>query len=160
MSSITLHKTKGVNPVLSYCCRCHGESSELFLLGANDGIYECSMCQTKQIGQSKLNHCPDKYCHGFMKKIRSVDEYEKLPSSEPCETCKLELKSHKEEVAKGGVYWKCDKCHNSGVIKVTSDFAAEVRKAHNIFAPDPCGVDFTDDADTMCPVCSGIVNKK
>ena len=158
--TITLHKTKGVNARLTYCNRCYGESPELILLGSNDNFYQCSDCKQTYIGKPTFFKCKTRNCHGNIKKTRVIEDHEKLPSMDICDACKLELKAHADEVAMGGVYWKCNKCGQSGVVKNTSDFAKQVRDAHKIYAPDPCGVDFTDDADTMCPICSGVITKQ
>jgi len=59
--------------------------------------------------------------------------------------------SHKSEVEKGGVYFRCKDCGVNGVIKAGVPFAEDVRKHHNLPAPAPCGVEFTK--DTGCPRC-------
>ena len=154
MTSIMLHKEKGINPYMSYCQRCGGEAEELLLIGANDKVYQCTKCSKKYIGKTFSRTCQDKSCNGYLKYIGHLEDGIRLPASEPCNACQQELKEHKEEVAKGGVYWQCNKCGSSGVIKATSGFSAEIRKVHNIFAPEPCGIDFTDEAEKYCPVCS------
>jgi hypothetical protein len=159
MSDLILHKTKGVNPHLTYCPRCHGEAEEILLLGSNDYIYKCRICNKKYIGIPKNRECQDKACRGYIEKIRVIEDNEKLPSQELCDKCIKEIKEHSDEVARGGVYWKCDKCNHSGVIKHNAEYAKLVRKTMKINPPDPCGIDFTDEADKICPICSETIQK-
>ena len=149
--SIRLHPEKGVNPRLSYCPRCGGDSNELFLIGANEWIYECSACSQKIIGYPRLGMCPECKNRGVTR-YRKLDEHEKLPGS-LCSACVKEVAEHKAIVAEGGVYWRCLKCEKSGVIRGESELAIAVRKAHGIEAPDPCGIEFS--LEEPCPVCTG-----
>ena len=157
MSSIRLHKKKGVNPKLTFCVRCGGKAEEIILLGANDGKYECSTCGMISFGHQPQGRCPRCKQDYLMTRIGNVDEHEKLPAYEYCDDCIKEIKDHKEIVAKGGVYWKCSKCNNSGVIKVSAPLAAQVRKQHKIDPPGECGIDF--EGTYLCPVCHPQGNK-
>lgn len=156
MSSIRLHKEKGLNCFMSFCPRCYREAEELFLVGANDSVYQCNKCKKMHIGRPSGAKCMTKGCRGSLSFERKLEEGERLPASEPCKSCQQEIREHKIEVSKGGIYWKCDKCNYNGVIKAESKFAEHFRKKNNIFAPDPIGVDFTEDAKGRCPVCSKV----
>lgn len=155
MSGIRLHKDKGVNPFLTFCPRCGGESQELLLLGANDKVYTCDSCGKNHIGGGF--RCQE--CKGNLSFSRHLREGERLPATDICDSCKKEIKEHREEVERGGVYWKCDKCHNSGIIKAGTDLAVATREVHKLEAPVPCGIDFTDNAEALCPICSGTIQK-
>jgi hypothetical protein len=143
---LLLHPKKGVNPYMTFCRRCGGESSELMLVGARDWIGHCAGCDLTLIGGGP---CPR--CGRATKKVRNMEEGERLPSTGPCDACKKEIEAHRAEVAKGGVYWRCADCAREGVIKASAPFAADVRKAHGIDAPAPCGVEFTK---AECPACN------
>jgi hypothetical protein len=144
-----LHKEKGVNPKLTYCPRCGGESNELLLLGAHDKKFTCS-CGEVYIGYPRGGKCV-KGCGGHVAFDKEIDEYERLPATDVCDECKKEIAKHKKIVTEGGVYWKCSVCSSEGVIK-KSKFADAVRRAHKIDPPGECGVDFGGSQN--CPVCS------
>ena len=143
MSSITLHKTKGVNPYLTFCPRCGGEASELILVGSRDSIFEC--CGITLIGGGPCPKCKSSLNAKF---VRKLEDHERLPAREPCDKCKAELENFKKEVEAGGVFFFCEDCHCEGVIKASAPMAAEVRKTMNIEPPKPCGIKF--DKNT-CP---------
>ena len=92
--------------------------------------------------------CPK--CNRFGEKVRDIEEHERLPATEVCDTCKTEMSEHAAIVAAGGVYWRCEDCPASGVIKADAPFAAAVRERLGVPAPEPCGATFSK-AD--CPAC-------
>lgn len=143
--SILLHRTKGVNPYLTYCPRCGGDGPDLILVGTREFVAQCTGCELTVFGGGK---CPK--CNRTTTFVRKLEERERLPGS-LCAACLAEVMLHKEIVAAGGVYWKCVDCRAEGVIKAEAPFAAQVRAAHGIEAPAPCGMEFTK-AD--CPKCS------
>lgn len=147
--NIRLDPERGVNPCLTVCPRCGGESPELLLLGTSDWLHECAVCGITNVGPKGQLRCKVDGCGGRLKLIRRLEEYERLPATEPCDACKAEIDEHKAIVEAGGIYWRCADCKASGVIK-SNEFAAEVRKAHGIDPPDPCGVEFTKE---NCPAC-------
>lgn len=124
--TLQLHPTKGLNPHLTVCPRCGGDTDEIILLG-----------NSKAFGD--------------------INDWEKVTSSDFCKKCKKELAYFKSEVEKGGIYWKCDICQCNGVIKQNSLLAQDVRKVMDISAPNPCGIDFTNDDNDICPGCNKIV---
>ena len=146
-----LSKEKGVNPKLTFCRRCGGDTEELMLIGANEGKFTCSQCGMVSFGSQPMGYCPNCKQNHLMTRTGTIGEYEKLPASEPCDKCKKEITKHESIVAKGGVYWKCTKCGSEGVIKGTTELAKEVRKRHKIKKPAPCGIDF--EGTYLCPVC-------
>ncbi len=154
MSGIKLHKTKGLNPYMTICPRCGEDGDELILIGSATGVYKCSECNMISYGgKPKQNICPNCKAKYSYNKIRDLDEYEKIPASEPCSKCQKELEKHKAEVAAGGVYWRCKDCGSKGVIIATSNYAKAVRDQHELHNGEPCGVKFSD---KDCPVCSVI----
>lgn len=141
-SRIPIHPKRGLDPHLTYCLRCGGETNEL------------------TIGHLKLATLRDgrKFFYNYGKKkqaladigvfesdvidTRDVEEYEKVPASQPCDACQKEIALHKEEVRKGGVYFRCKECGKSGVIRAEAEFSKMVREEGHIAPPDPIGVEF------------------
>ena len=146
-----LHKEKGLNPHKTFCPKCGKESDELILLGAVDYKYECSSCGRMHIGRPKSGVCS---CGMTLGKGILIGDFEVLPASDFCDACQEELLYFKAEVMKGEVFWKCDTCGNSGVIVAGFKLAVLIRKELRIEPPGLCGIDFTDDANGMCPVCN------
>lgn len=158
--SIRLSPKFGLNPGLTCCPRCGGEANELVLAG-NAWMYKCKCGQN--VVSSGYPKDPCQKCSLLGKtgarhrsnftRLRAFDgSRDRVLASEPCETCKAEIKLHREEVAAGGVYWKCCDCHSEGVIKASSPFAQVVRDNLNIQAPAPAGVEFGKAHG--CPVCA------
>lgn len=148
--SIRLHPEKGVNPFLTYCPRCKGESPELILVGANDGVFACPECKINNIGRPDNGKCGGcGYQSNSWSRTRTLKEGERLPGG-LCEACKKEEVDHKAVVADGGVYFKCTDCGCRGVIK-KNGFADRVRERLKTPAPKPCGVEFSKDQG--CPKC-------
>ena len=145
-----LNKTRGVNPFLTICARCGGETSELVLVGADDGVYECNACHRTIVGLPKGIECPScRHRQSWVKK-RTLLEGERLPSSQPCDTCKKEIEEHAKIVAEGGVYFRCADCKKQGVIKASAPLTRAVREKMKIPPPKPCGVEFSK---ANCPEC-------
>jgi len=144
---ILLSEKFGVNPCLTICSRCGGETNEILLLGKANK-YECKKCHKYIIG-TRPKKCP--FCEDSSYGFTNHGEFEgtysqRLPASELCDKCKKELREFKEEIAKGGVPWKCDICKSEGVIKSESNFARNFRKEHS-----KAGIILDKD---NCPVCS------
>lgn len=142
MSSITLDSRLGVNPRLTFCTMCGGDSNELALLGDRNYKRQCRNCECWNYGSTASDKCGKckQQLHDGSKVM--LDEHERLPSSSPCDDCQKLISAVKD----GGVFWRCeDGCF--GAIK-KSKYADQVRLAHNIEAPEPCGVMY--DADN-CP---------
>ena len=148
MDGITLHPTLGVNPHLTFCPNCGGETNELLLSGSVNSIWKCKSCGMNHIGYPKGGECQK--CHSYdVEHLRELYDSEKLPGN-LCDSCEKQVAEFRAEVKAGGVYWKCSDCPATGVIKAESDFAKNVRKQLHIAAPWECGVEFTK-AD--CPAC-------
>ena len=149
---ITLSKKHGVNPCLTVCPRCGKDSPELLLLG-NTKEYICKGCGGKIIGKYPKGKCP--HC-GYRTAFSLVGEFDgmhkKLPASDLCDICKAEIKMLEEEIAKGGVPWRCSDCKSEGVIKHNAEFSIDFRKQYPVE-----GFTFSKD---NCPVCSSNYNEK
>lgn len=145
MSSLSVHPTKGLDPRLTYCRRCGGDCEEL-TLGAirkgtlpNGQLVYADVRSKYKLAQELLesgdiNHKGDITWS-------SLDDYEKVPVTEPCNSCKSELLIEAEEVKKGGVYIKCIACGVRGVIKAETNLAKEVRANTGIQAPNSVGLE-------------------
>lgn len=152
--SIRLSKKHGINPTLTFCPRCHGESDVLVLVGRAIK-YKCRTCGQMHIGMPPKRKCIQcGTCHGAAG-FENLGEFDgttdRLPAGEPCDKCKKEMDEHKRIVEAGGIYWKCSKCESEGVILGASELAGDVRRHMKIDPPAPCGVDF--EGKDLCPVC-------
>lgn len=148
MSSITLHKEKGVNPHLTFCQRCGGEAPSIVLIGNKDYIDICNSCGMRHYGgadKRTCQGCGTKYSF----KREKMKEGERLPGG-LCDACEKEVAEHKAIVASGGAYFKCADCGVEGVIKA-NDFTASVREANGLDDTEPFGVEFNKDD---CPKCA------
>lgn len=144
MSNIPLHKERGLDPHMAICPRCNKENGEITVghikkaqmpdgrwvyASAGDGVRKTQR-QLEAQGLPRATGWVD------------VEEREKVPSPNPCKDCAEEMRVHAEVVKKGGVYFRCEACATTGVIKAESKLAVETRKQNNIEAPDPCGIAF------------------
>lgn len=145
--NLILHPEKGVNPRLTVCVRC-GKENGLILLGKWDRNFRCAACDTITIGAQR--HKCDK-CGGTRGEMEPIDDNARVPSG-LCTECEAEVKEHAAIVAAGGVYWQCEDCKRSGVIK-PSPFANDVRKQHGLTNGEPCGVAFNKES---CPACNPV----
>jgi len=142
--SIPLHKEKGLNPHMVKCVYC-GEIESIALVGARDKKFRCATCNIVYVGTSK---CPQCGTRGEYEGTLEDGEY----LSGVCEKCKRDLEHEdvlfKEEIKKGGVYFRCIGCGASGVIIAEHPIAINARKKLGIEAPDPCGAELPN-----CPNC-------
>jgi hypothetical protein len=148
MSSIRLHPEKGLNPRMSCCAQC-GKDVGVVLLGAYDSLYKCRNCQRPHVGPP-TGPCRCGAPRHRVERDRKIGEDEKLPV-ELCDECTAHREALEAHVRAGGIFWNCEDCSNSGVIKETSQLARQVRTHLGIDAPALCGVTFTKD---NCPVCT------
>lgn len=137
--TIRLHSKLGVNPHLTYCPRCGGETNEIALLGTTNKVYICNLGH-RSIGYPKNGKCPE--CNAIVSFEREIEERERIPGG-LCDNCQEQIK----EVKKGGIFFRC-KCGTEGVIKAGHPLAEAVRKQLKVKAPKPCGVELE-----TCPNC-------
>jgi rubrerythrin len=141
--SIYLSPKHGINPCLTYCRRCGGDTPELLIVG-NAHKHICRNCKAVHVGRLKDGRCH--FCGNTDFESSEIDGWkDRFPAQELCEKCKADIAELKKEVELGGVPWKCSKCKSDGVIKHNSPFAIEFRKEHPI-----AGIDFNG---LHCPVC-------
>lgn len=150
---IILDEEKGVNPRLTFCQRCGGETNDLMLVGNQNKVYSCGQCRLIHYGSVLNIKCPRCDARNWILD-HELDDNERLPASEPCDKCK----EMDNEVANGGIYWKCKDCGSNGAIKAGSQMSIDVRDQMNIKAPDKCGVEFSK--DKHCPVCCTLFKRK
>jgi len=144
--SITLHPKLGINARLTFCHRCGGESQELLLLGIANFKSTCPLCDTAHYGGAGNPGRGRQTCQrcdhsGFDFKFEELDEFEKLPSREPCDKCRELLRVAKENAPQGAILGKCKKCRSEFVLSGSSEWAKEVRKRLGIEPPALCGVE-------------------
>lgn len=147
---ITLHPELGLNPRLTTCTRCGADSSSIALLGIRNSMYTCETCGCHTVEtKPTAARCHVPGCRGRLHYERDLHAGEKLPMG-LCDKCEGEDKAFADEVAAGGVYWRCVKEPNHhGVLRAGSSLASAVRKSSGI-ATGPVGVEFTGDD---CPAC-------
>jgi hypothetical protein len=127
---------------------------------AADKKYRCPNCgaihygMPAKVGRAKV--CQRCQCL-FDKRtwpIEEIEDWERMPSLDPCPTCQKELEGMREAVEAGGVYWRCSKCGESGVFSPEHKFAIQARKQAKVPAPQALGVELDE---KNCPVCTGQV---
>ena len=147
-----LHKEKGVNPFLTCCYRCGGDTPTLLLVGVYDKVYRCGSCDRKQIGGGARG-CErvidGQRCRGVLVYESTLKDGEKIPL-DLCDACDKECAEWDRIVKDGGIYWKCDGCKRSGVVRGGSEFSQLVRERSKVAAPDPIGFQAA-----TCPACNG-----
>lgn len=177
--SLTLDPKKGVNPYLTYCTRCvrvHGrdpdrlapkekrahDGPELVLMGMLGFVDTCRQCGMRHYGGAKKKQYSQPYsgskecvsCGNDTFDRRKLGEYERIPSSEPCEECKKEIEEEnkkKQEILEGGgIFLKCEDCGLEAMLRGDHELAKEVRAKMKIDPPHPCGVAVTK---KDCPMC-------
>ena len=80
---ILLDKELGINPAMTYCPRCGGETQELALVG-RARKFKCTNCGLKILGKTPPV-CP-KCGHSYFESLGKFDgSHEKLSASEPCD---------------------------------------------------------------------------
>jgi hypothetical protein len=141
--SLTLHRTKGVNPRLTVCEGC-GKDVGVMLLGTHDYTTTCKPCGIVLIGGGP---CPR--CRRDGTDRRTLDHAVRIPEG-LCDDCARREAEARAEVEKGGVFWRCVDCRAAGAIKAGARLAEMVRRQANV-PVGPCGIEFSK-AD--CPVCA------
>lgn len=157
--SITLHPEKGVNPLMTFCRQCGEDAEELMLVGDREYAEVCVECGLYSLGgRPTRGKCPKcERNNGWSRKPLSDFMHNgKLPAMEPCNKCRELNKAENEEVAKGGIHFRCTDCGSAGAVRGHAELAKGVRKHFNLAEPDdngvypPCGVEFSKGD---CPVC-------
>ena len=147
---IPLSKKHGVNPSIEVCSNCGKETGTLALVGRCNE-YKCEDCGNLIYGRSiKETTCPK--CNGcrIILIARDVAVPMQLTGG-LCDDCARMEKECADEVARGGILWKCEDCGSHGAIRAEADVAKAVRDKMGILPPRPCGITFTKE---QCPVCS------
>ena len=148
---IPLHPTRALDPHLTICPIC-GDKTNSLVIGhtrkaklPNGKTVYCTRGQEDSLKRKLVDQ-------GILHSIRDrlewkqLDEMERVPDPEPCEKCKAEIQKEQnmliEEVAAGGVYFRCLQCKCQGAFTKESDIAVEVRKQTGKEAPEPVGIKF------------------
>jgi len=160
--NIPLHPKRGLDPHLTFCPRCGGDANDLTIghlrrveLIDNWGrSYDPKQYAYANRGEGTRRVIQElEKANRRFRDWQDVPEGERVPSNGPCDKCEAELVEHKALVAAGGIYWNCNSCSQSGVIKAQSELAKAVRRHAGIEAPAPVGVQFeTCDEHTPRPI--------
>lgn len=161
--SIRISAKHGVNPTIFVCEWCGRDTNTLGLVGSCSKL-KCRNCGTIIFGSS-AEPCPkcgkggrqlgDRYggggmYHGDFEVLERDTEVPMHIAQGLCDECDAKRKAADDEVAKGGVYWKCSKCGSKGAVKAGTKLAIAVREKMKIAAPNKYGVEFHE-----CSVCKG-----
>ena len=146
MDSITLHPKLGVNPRLTYCRRCGGETNELLLVGRANYKEQCPKCQcwhfgglNRRGGKSRCGSCDHEF-YGSVKRVE-LESHERLPSPELCDKCKEFLAQAELHAKDGAILGKCIKCYSEFVISGGAEIAKKVREQLGVAPPKLCGIE-------------------
>lgn len=139
---------------MTFCRRCGGESSELMLVGIANFKSTCPACGCVHYGGAvrrggRRQECQKCGHAGSDFKREELDEFERLPSSGPCDKCKELLRVAGENAPSGAILAKCKKCRSEFVIKGESELAKEVRKKLGVQPPALCGVELPSCANCV-----------
>lgn len=156
--SLTLDKDGNINPTLTYCPSCGGDTNELLLLGSKNFVYTSDTTGRMYVGMTQTEiFKQDRDAQGpFTKRV--LKQGERLPSTSLCDTCETAHKAvHDLVVQEGGIHWRCKQCKSEGGLRGDHALSIRVREQQ--------GDEYTmPDADTgewkqvgvemdECPVC-------
>lgn len=114
---------------MTFCRQCGGDSNELILTGkAHMHVCDCGM---RHVGYPKGGECGGCKAYKNFKDEGEIPPETKLPSSEPCDKCVKQNKICTDELAKGGIAWRCKDCGSAGVIKAQSQVSKDWRAKNN-----------------------------
>ena len=136
-NNIPLNREGGLEPHLCTCPSCNKDTQELTIGVLYKAEYEGQTIYADRDSRAKTRRelgNPDiDWIH--------VKENERVPGN-LCADCEQHFKAVKEEVAAGGIHFKCKECGWEGALKKDSGIAKDVRKHSGIQAPDPVGLEF------------------
>ena len=136
----------GLNRRKLVCPRC-SKSSGYVHLGLRDCAGICNTCKTFNIGL-QANQARCEVCKSEDIKMTQVPADMSLPKI--CKDCLAAMAAEAEIVQKGGIFWTCIACNNTGMIEAGHPLAVFVRRQAGVEAPDPCVAQLDK---TSCPVC-------
>jgi hypothetical protein len=164
---LKLDEEKGLNPRMAICTRC-GEDVGVVLLGAESNKYTCPECDALHYGRpdakpkwKNLRVC--QMCeHPFDSswKKEAIEEWEKIPSPDPCDECVKKEAEAVQMVKEGGVYWRCTACGSEGVVRPGSELAKAVRASTGVSAPDPVGLEVGAEDCPLCEAEKGVTEEE
>jgi len=144
MASIPLSKDRGIDPHLCTCIRCGNVNDQALTMGVimkaedNHGAsHFANRGGTRKHEQELAKHNIEIVTNWTEIK----DSSEKIPMG-LCKACEDEIALFEEELAKGGIFFKCKACDQAGMITGNTDLAKAVREQMDIPAPDECGIEF------------------
>jgi hypothetical protein len=144
--SIPVHPERGLDPHLSFCPRCGGETNAIAIGHIKKAELPNGQLVYAQKGKQSniMKQLREQNMIGWNERLdwRDLGENERIPDSEVCEKCKTEIEEWADLVKAGGAYMKCSACGCNGVIKPGTELAEAVRKSTGIEPPDPVGVEF------------------
>lgn len=165
MSSIVLHPKLGVNPRLTFCPKCGGDSNSLVMLGIKNYVDTCPQCDAKLYGGADRMHDGDlsnnwrcgrcghrDSSSAFSSNRRELGEHEKVPG-DLCKNCKEFYSTlHKAAHENNGCGVVCERCGSRFVVHGGSPFVKKMRDDNAM----PIGKPFI----VGVPQCENCADKK
>lgn len=79
--------------------------------------------------------------HGERLHWVALEDNEKVPSAEPCESCMKKIKTERKAIAEGGIFFTCKQCGLKAILSADAPISKRVRKDTGIAAPNPVGLE-------------------
>ncbi len=136
---IPLHPERGLDPHLTFCTRCGGDTNEL-TIGV---VFKAETADGKKLyaNRGQTYKLEKKLNIPLHLEWTEVGEREKVPAAGYCDTCTKDLKAQQEMVKAGGIYFRCITCGLNGSLK-KNEYTDRIRAHLKIYAPDPCVLQF------------------
>lgn len=150
--NIPLSKERGIDPHLTCCVECGQDTNGLTLGVIMEGKDTDGNLHYTQRG-STHKYTKDLYRNSpFALSIdwnELTDTNKRIPMG-LCTECEELHAMALQALEDGAIYFNCDCCDITGMLKGESELAIAVRKQQNIPAPEPVGVTF-DSCDQHIP---------
>jgi hypothetical protein len=142
---IPLDPEKGLDPHMCYCMRCGNDTNSLTVGALRKATLSDGRVVYAQRGAGQRKTRADLHKQGINERLewKELDEREKVPDPNFCDSCREELQKWADIVREGGVYFRCKECSANGVIYGDTDVARATRESLDVQAPDPCGFEFS-----------------
>ena len=135
MTKIPIDKERGIDPHVITCTRC-GKEHGLSLGVLMEGTDAEGNKHYKNKGDYKYDRD-----HPYIGWEEITDPTRKIAMG-ICTDCEDQLAKFDEELAKGGIFFKCEQCTTTGMIIGSHPLAIATRLQLAVVAPNPVGVEF------------------
>lgn len=155
MTQIPLDKERGIDPHLCKCINCGGDSNSLTVGVIRKGEDENGVIHYANRGQTDKHNAMlrNKGLSEVLQWETVTDTTERIPMG-LCTKCEEQEKLFKEELEKGGIFFRCKQCEKHGMIIGSHQLSIDIREHSGIKAPDPVGTEFItckEHGEMPCP---------